>query len=144
MPLAKITIIIDAIKRLMDKWRTKVHLYGESTSFETRLIGYYRGILQLSLSISLILFVLAVNPLSHLLSKEDGSKLTTQDQIRITSLLLFVDDLKLYGSSLEKMRKLLDIVTQLLTMLGCLLVNRNVRTKPLKERKENNLLNHLK
>ena len=65
LQLAKIpTIIIDAKQSLMDKWRTKVHLCGESTSFETRVIDYYGGILQGDL-LSLKLFVLAVNPLSH-------------------------------------------------------------------------------
>ena len=94
----------------MNKWKTRVHLYGESNTIETKLIDYYRGILQGDL-LSLILFVLAVNPLSYLLSKEDGIKLTIEDQIRIISHLFFGDDLKLFASSLARMEKLLDIVT---------------------------------
>ena len=101
----------------MNKWKTRVHLYGESNTIETKLIDYYRGILQGDL-LSLILFVLAVNPLSYLLSKEEGIKLTIEDQIRIISHLFFVDDLKLFASSLARMEKLLDIVTQFTNDVG--------------------------
>ena len=38
--------IILATKQLMIKWRTKVHLYGESSDVETDFINYLRGILQ--------------------------------------------------------------------------------------------------
>ena len=94
-----------------------MHLHRETSTIETRMIDYYRGILQGDL-LSLILFVLAVNPLSHLLSKEEGFKLTIEDQIRIITHLFFVDDLKLYASTLAKMNKLLDIVTQLTNDVG--------------------------
>ena len=59
-----------------------------------------------SILLSLILFVLAVNPLSYLSSKEDGIKLTIEDQIRIISHLFFVDDLKLFASSLARIIRL--------------------------------------
>ena len=109
LQLAKVpTIIIQAIQSLMNKWKTRVHLYGESNTIETKLVDYYRGILQGDL-LSLILFVLAVNPLSYLLSKEDRIKLAIEDQIRIISHLFFVDDFKLFASSLAKMEKLLDM-----------------------------------
>ena len=89
LQLAKVpTIIIQAIQSLMNRWKTRVHLYGESNTIETKLIDYYRRILPGDL-LSLILFVLAVNPLSYLLSKEDGIKLTIEDQIRIISHLFF-------------------------------------------------------
>ena len=118
LELAKVPkLIIEAIKSLMDKRRTKMHLHGETSSIETRMIDYYRGILQGDL-LSLILFVIAVNLLSHLLSKEEGFKLTTEDQIRIITHLFFVDDLKLYASTLVKMNKLLDIVTQVTNDVG--------------------------
>ena len=81
------------------------------------MIDYYRGILQGDL-LSLILFVLAVNLVSHLLSKEEGFKLTIEDQIRIITHLFFVDDLKLYASTLAKMKKLLDIVIQFTNDVG--------------------------
>ena len=47
LELAKVPkVIINAIKKLMLKWRTKVFLHGENTSVETDLINYRRGILQ--------------------------------------------------------------------------------------------------
>ena len=111
LALAKVPkLIIGAVKSLMDQWRTKIHLHGETPMIETRMIDYYRGTLQGDL-LSLILFMLAVNPLSHLLSKAEGFTLTIEDQIRIITHLFFVDDLKLYASTLAKMNKLLDIVT---------------------------------
>ena len=80
LELAKIPVkIIEAIKRLMAKWRTKVFLYGEKSDLETSFIEYLRGILQGD-TLSLILFVLTVNPLSYLLHKEEGYKLGTDKQ----------------------------------------------------------------
>lgn len=38
--------IIDVIKMLMSKWRTKIYLYGETESIETSEIEYHKGILQ--------------------------------------------------------------------------------------------------
>ena len=62
LELTKIPVkIIEAIKRLMVKWRTKVFLYGENSDLETSFIEYLRGILQGD-TLSLILFVLTVNP----------------------------------------------------------------------------------
>ena len=65
--------IILAIRQLMIKWRTKVYLYGESSNVETDFISYLKGILQGD-TLSLILFVLSVNPLSHLLQRHKGYK----------------------------------------------------------------------
>ena len=75
LKLAKIPDkIIDVIKMLMSKWRTKIHLYGETESIETSEIEYYKGILQGDM-LSLILFVLSVNPLSFILHKKEGYKI---------------------------------------------------------------------
>ena len=99
----------------MVKWRTKVFLYGENSDLETSFIEYLRGILQGD-TLSLILLVLTVNPLSYLLHKEEGYKLGTDkqpDRRRFNlSHLFFVDDLKLYAPSVAKLRGLLEIVTQ--------------------------------
>ena len=96
----------------MSKWRTKIHLYGETESIETSEIEYYKGILQGDM-LSLILFVLSINPLSFILHKKEGyeigkEKTSTQnrdeayemeEQEISTNLLhlFFVDDLKLYA-----------------------------------------------
>ena len=112
LELAKIpTKIIDAIKRLMNKWRTKVYLYGEKVELETGFIEYLRGILQGD-TLSLILFVLTVNPLSYLLHMEEGYLLGSNEERQNFTHLFFVDDLKLYASTVTKLRRLLGIVTQ--------------------------------
>ena len=58
-------LIINAIHMSMNKWKTKVYLYGEHSTIETDYIECMKGIRQGDL-MSLILFVLAVNPLSYL------------------------------------------------------------------------------
>ena len=55
-----------------------MHLHGETSMIETIMIDYYRGILQGDL-LSLILFVLALNTLSHLLSKEEQANKRRSD-----------------------------------------------------------------
>ena len=43
LQIAKVpTIIIQVIQSLMNKWKTRIHLYGESNTIETKLIDYYR------------------------------------------------------------------------------------------------------
>ena len=106
LQLAKIPdMIIEAVRTLTIKWRTKLHLYAESNTIESSFIDYMRRILQGDL-LSFILFVLTVNPLSFLLSKEKGYTLNVTK--RGISHLFFVDDLKLYASTWIKMMKLLD------------------------------------
>ena len=95
----------------MTKWRTKLTLNGEHTSLESDELCYLKEILQGD-TLSLILFILSVNPLSYLLSKEEGIQLSIEDQVRIMTDLFFVDDLKLYVKNKEKLRILLDLVTR--------------------------------
>ena len=75
------------------------------------------GILQGD-TLSLILFILAVNPLSYLLAKEDGFALTVEEQTRIITHLFFVDDLKLYAKNVEKLKALLEIVISFTNEVG--------------------------
>ena len=89
----------------MHKWRTKVYLYGETSSIETNFIDYLRGILQGD-TLSLLLFALSVNPLSYLLGKEDGFKLAVEKLKQNLSHLFFVDDLKLFTTTRDKLLKL--------------------------------------
>ena len=66
--------IIEVIKMLMCKWRTKRHLYRETDLIKTSEVEYYKGILQGDM-LSLMLFILSINPLSFILHKEEGYKL---------------------------------------------------------------------
>ena len=75
------------------------------------LIRYLRGIFQGD-SLSVLLFILAVNPLSFLLNKLKGYKMGSSSN-RNTNIthLFFLNDLKLYASNLQQATKLLDLVT---------------------------------
>ena len=103
--------VIKAIKQLMLKWRAKVYLYGEHVSVETDFISFSRGILQGD-TLSLILFVLSINPLSFLLEKHAGYKTSIDEKGKNISHLFFVDDLKLYAVNIAKMMPMLKAVTQ--------------------------------
>ena len=101
----------------MTKWKTRLILHDETTSIETEELEYLKGILQGD-TLSLILFILAVNPPSYLLAKEDGFALTVEEKTRIITHLFFVDDLKLYAKNVEKLKALLEIVISFTNDVG--------------------------
>ena len=66
----------------------------------------------------MLLFILSVNPLSFLLIKLKGYSLGTgNNQINVTHNF-FVDDLKLYGSTLDIIKRQLDLVTTFSADIG--------------------------
>ena len=112
LKLAKVpNKIIEAIRKFSNQWSTNLIINGKSETFMSDLIRYLRGIFQ-SDSLSVLLFILAVNPLSLVLNELKGYKMgsTSNRNTNITHLF-FVDDLKLYASNLQKATKLLDLVT---------------------------------
>ena len=73
---------------------TKVDLLTNNTSIEVNTINYITGILQGDY-LSLMLFILSVNPLSFLLSLLPGYNITkTNNNKHKLTHLFFVDDLK--------------------------------------------------
>ena len=94
-----------------------MYLYGESSDVETDFINYLRGILQGD-TLSLILFVLSVNQLSHLLQQHESYKAGKVIRVKNISHLFFVDDLKLYAINIEKMKQMLEAVTQFSNEVG--------------------------
>ena len=74
-------------------------------------MNYLRGILQGDI-LSLTLSVISDNPLSHLLEKQEGQKAGKVNRTKNISYLIFVDDLKLYAPNIQKMKEILDTVTQ--------------------------------
>ena len=75
------------------------------------LTRYLRGIFQGD-SLSVLFFILTLNPLPFLLNKLKGYKMGSSSN-RNTNIthLFFVDDLTLYASNLQEATKLLDLVT---------------------------------
>ena len=100
--------LIFAIRELTKVWKTKLQLNGTHESIMTETINFLKGIFQDD-SLSVILFILSVNPLSHLLKQLKGYAARNERNINITHNF-FVDDLKLYAGTTNNLIKLLDIV----------------------------------
>ena len=85
----------------------KLELNSKNESIASDLI--YQGI-QKGDSLSVIMFVLSLNPLSHLLKHTKGTAyVENRRQQHIYNF--FVDDLKLYSTSINNIKNQLDIVT---------------------------------
>ena len=63
--------VLNTILLLMELWATEVNLFAEGINIETESINYLTGILQGN-CLSLMLFILSVNPLSFMLSLLPG------------------------------------------------------------------------
>ena len=119
LALAKVPqIIIQAVERMAEKWKTEISLQSNSGVSVANFIDYLTGILQGD-CLSLILFVLCVNPLSHLLKDTEGY-LTGEPGQRSTPIthLLFVDDLKTFAKNEQMARQQLDIITTFTNDIG--------------------------
>ena len=110
LKLAKVPgIIINAIKNLTKAWYTIITLSSETETLSAELIKFLNGIFQGD-SLSVMLFVLSLNPLSFLLNKCKGYLSGTARKLQHTHNF-FVDDLKLYSQDLNSTKKQLDIIT---------------------------------
>ena len=118
-----------------------MHIYGENKNLETDEIEYNRGIIQGD-TLSLILFVLSVNPLSFLLKRYEGYKIGKDKRDKNVSHLFFVDHLKLYALSLELTMKISELVTTFSKDIGMNFGNRNALFKSFREGKENIMVTH--
>ena len=103
--------LIRAIEALTKNWATKLSIVGSDSTIESDIIKYSTGVFQGD-SLSVLLFILALNPLSHLLQQRKGYCVgpTKERNFKITHLF-FVDDLKLFAANLDEMNQLLDLVT---------------------------------
>jgi hypothetical protein len=96
----------------MQMWKTTLHLNNGQKSITTRPISIRRGIFQGD-SISTLWFCLGLNPLSRMLNNTNlGYKLKNEDDCYRINHQFYVDDLKLYASSPNDLKKLLNIVTK--------------------------------
>ena len=117
MKLAKVPLqLLSAIENLTKYWATIASLHGTNESVITDIIKYRNGIFQGD-TLSVLLFVLSLNPLSFLLQNLEGySYGTSRNHTQMHNF--FVDDLKLYASSISILKKQLDLVTTFSNDIG--------------------------
>ena len=102
--------LIAVIETLTKQWATIVELHGDQSYITSEVINFSNGIFQGD-SISVLLFMLSLNPLSCMLGKLKGYNYGNDRRKTITRNF-FVGDLKLYGSTINVTKKQLDLVTQ--------------------------------
>ena len=94
--------LIAAIETLTKQWATIVELHGNQSSITSDVINFSNGIFQGD-SISVLLFILSLN-LSYMLGKLKGYNYGNKRRKTVTHNF-FVDDLKLYGSTINVTKK---------------------------------------
>ena len=103
--------IIGAIQHLIRKWQTELNIPTVNGNIRIGEILYKKGVFQGDY-LSVILFILSLNPLSFLLNETEGYKMAINTIYeKIIMHLFFVDDLKLYAATLQQSKLQLDIVT---------------------------------
>ena len=91
-------------------WAAIATLKGTNQTIKTDIITYLKGIFQGD-SLSVILFVLSVNPLSFMIKRLWGYAAGKDCNTNITHNF-FIDNLKLYNSTTNRVKKQLDFVTR--------------------------------
>ena len=108
--------IVVSIEKMSKLWATIVTLKGANQTIKTDIVTYLKGIFQGD-SLSVILFVLGVNPLSFMIKRLRGYAAGKDRNTKITHNF-FVDDLKLYNSTTNGIKKQLDLVTRFSQDIG--------------------------
>ena len=118
--------VISAIETLIQKWPTNLHLTSHEGDIQSNTIHYLRSIFQGD-SLSVMLFILSVNPLSFSLKKLKGYEIGPSGK-RDTTInhLFFADDSKLISFNLNLLKQQLDIVTQFSSDIGMVFGSLNV------------------
>ena len=105
-----------AIENLTSQRCTVLHLKGEEEVIVSDIIYFLKGIFQGD-SLSVLLFIFSVNPLSFLLHKFQEDACGKHKNYNVTHNV-FVDDLKLYAGSTNTAKKQLDLVTAVFKDIG--------------------------
>ena len=108
------SVIIRFLEVAMTMWKTNLFLTHSEGVITVENVRFYRGIFQGD-SLSPILFILAINPVSTLINQRchgyrmNGVTVTHQ---------LYMDDFKGYTDTPENLQKLVDLVFQFSTDIG--------------------------
>ena len=94
--------IVLSIEKMSKLWATIVTLKGTNQTIKTDIITYFKGIF-LGDSLSVILFVLSVNPLTFMIKHLRGCTGGEDCNSDITHKF-FVDNLKLYNSTFSGLK----------------------------------------
>ena len=117
LKLAKVPLqLISAIEELTKHWVTIASLHGTNETMITEIIKYLNGIFQGD-TLSVLLLVLCLNSLPFLLQNLKGYSYGKSRNNTLTHNF-FVDDLKLYTSSISILKKQLDLVTKFSKDIG--------------------------
>ena len=73
--------IVKAVKALISKWSTQLNLPTENSNIDAREIRYNKGVLQGDF-LSVVLFILSLNPGSFLINKTTGYKIGPEEDRR--------------------------------------------------------------
>lgn len=97
----------------MQQWKTKIHLKTSDGRLETDFIYIRRGIFQGD-ALSALWFCLSLNPLSNALKGTNVGFQIKLDRrtLYILSHLMYVDDMKLYGSTPAELKSLHQVTQQ--------------------------------
>ena len=88
-----------------------VCINGENDSYVSKTIKYLKGIFQGD-SLSVLLFIISLNPMSFLLNKLKGYAFGKNgNRNEDITHLFFIDDLKLFATNMSSAKTLLDLVT---------------------------------
>ena len=98
--------LLTAIKNLMESWYTKLNLNGKDDSILSNAIKIIRGIYK-SDSLSVILFLLTLNPLSNFLRLKKKYAYGKNRHCQHTHNF-FADDLKLYVTDMNTVKRQLE------------------------------------
>ena len=111
--------ILEFVKISMATWQTELSSCGESLA----KVNIWRGIFHGD-SLSHLLFVICMKPLTHVLRKAKA-RYTLGEREKI-NYLLFMDDLKLYGKSENEIKGLVSTVEVFSQDMGMVYILKSV------------------
>lgn len=106
----------EVISSLIGKWETRFELWNGGKKVSTDLVKVRNGLLQGD-SLSPLLFCLSVAPITFALNEKIPPVATTGGHLKVNHQF-YVDDLKVYARSEEKLNLALEIVEETSSSLG--------------------------
>ena len=106
--------IVSFVSNSMQKWMTNLNLHHEKGTINIRDVQIKRGIFQGD-SLSPLLFILALNPLSSMINKlQNGYRINarTDKTVKQITHLFYMDDLKLFASNKRESTRQMEVVKE--------------------------------